>query len=93
MRIATELQELVANGLSAMVVQAGAVPRAVAADDTARAGAALAAVETTGRDALDEMRRCSACCAARATAPTLAPQPGLARLEALVERTATRAST
>ena len=55
-RIAAELQALVANGLSAMVVQAETVPRALAAGDSARAGAALAAVETTGRDALTEMR-------------------------------------
>jgi signal transduction histidine kinase len=86
-RIATELQELVANGLSAMVVQAGAVPRAVDAGDTARAGAALAAVETTGRDALSEMRTLLGVLRREGDGAQLAPQPGLARLETLVERT------
>src|SRR4051812_6234168 len=86
-RIATELQELVANGLSAMVVQAGAVPRAVDAGDTARAGAALAAVETTGREALTEMRTLLGVLRREGDGAQLAPQPGLARLEALVERT------
>jgi signal transduction histidine kinase len=85
-RIATELQELVANGLSAMVVQAGAVPRAVAAGDTDRAGVALAAVETTGRDALTEMRTLLGVLRREGDGAQLAPQPGLARLEALVER-------
>ena len=89
-RIATELQELVANGLSAMVVQAGAVPRAVDAGDTARAGAALAAVETTGRDALTEMRTLLGVLRREGDGAQLAPQPGLARLDALVERTRDR---
>jgi signal transduction histidine kinase len=89
-RIATELQELVANGLSAMVVQAGAVPRAVDAGDTARAGIALAAVETTGREALSEMRTLLGVLRREGDGTQLAPQPGLARLEALVERTRER---
>jgi signal transduction histidine kinase len=89
-RIATELQELVANGLSAMVVQAGAVPRAVGAGETARAGAALAAVETTGREALSEMRALLGVLRREGDGAELAPQPGLARLEALVERTRDR---
>jgi signal transduction histidine kinase len=86
-RIATELQELVANGLSAMVVQAGAVPRAVDVGDTARAGAALAAVETTGREALSEMRTLLGVLRREGDGAQLAPQPGLARIDALVERT------
>jgi signal transduction histidine kinase len=85
-RIATELQELVANGLSTMVVQAGAVPRAVSAGDTARAGTALAAVESTGREALTEMRTLLGVLRREGDAAKLAPQPGLARLEALAER-------
>jgi len=85
-RIAAELQELVANGLSAMVVQAEAVPRALAAGDSPRAGAALAAVETTGREALAEMRTLLGVLRRDGDAAKLAPQPGLARLEALAER-------
>jgi signal transduction histidine kinase len=85
-RIAAELQALVANGLSAMVVQAGTVPRSVDSGDLARAGAALAAVEETGRDALTEMRRLLGVLRRDGDRPELAPQPGLGRVEALVER-------
>jgi signal transduction histidine kinase len=48
-RIAGELQAVVANGVSAMVVQAEAVPRVLAAADSAGAGQALAVIEETGR--------------------------------------------
>jgi signal transduction histidine kinase len=86
-RIAAELQALVANGLSAMVVQAETVPRALAAGDSARAGTALAAVEETGRDALTEMRRLLGVLRREGDGAELAPQPGLPRVLALVERT------
>jgi signal transduction histidine kinase len=89
-RIASELQELVANGLSTMVVQAQAVPRALEAGDTARAGTALAAVETTGREALTEMRTLLGVLRRGGDAAKLAPQPGLGRLEALAERSRER---
>jgi signal transduction histidine kinase len=89
-RIAAELQELVANGLSAMVVQAGAVPRALATGDQAGAAAALAAVEGTGREALTEMRTLLGVLRRDGDGLALAPQPGLGRLEALVERSRER---
>jgi signal transduction histidine kinase len=89
-RIASELQELVANGLSTMVVQAQAVPRAVEAGERERAAVALAAVETTGREALTEMRTLLGVLRREDDGVTLAPQPGLARLEALTERTRDR---
>jgi signal transduction histidine kinase len=85
-RIAAELQTLVANGLSAMVVQAETVPRTIDSGDLVRAGAALAAVEETGRDALTEMRRLLGVLRRDGDGLVLAPQPGLARVEALVER-------
>jgi signal transduction histidine kinase len=85
-RIASELQAVVANGVSAMVIQAEAVPRLLAVDDTASAEQALAAVEETGRDALGEMRRLLGVLRHDDEGLALAPQPGLARLEALVER-------
>jgi signal transduction histidine kinase len=85
-RIASELQAVVANGVSAMVIQAEAVPRLLAADDTASAEQALAAVEETGRDALGEMRRLLGVLRREDEGLALTPQPGLARLEALVER-------
>jgi signal transduction histidine kinase len=85
-RIAAELQTLVANGLSAMVVQAETVPRTIDSGDLVRAGAALAAVEETGRDALTEMRRLLGVLRRDGDGLALAPQPGLPRVFALVER-------
>jgi signal transduction histidine kinase len=89
-RIAAELQALVANGLSAMVVQAETVPRALAVGDSASAGTALAAVEETGREALTEMRRLLGVLRRDGDGAELAPQPGLPRVLALVERTRER---
>ncbi len=86
-RIAAELQALVANGLSAMVVQAETVPRRLEAGDTAAAATALAAVEETGRDALTEMRRLLGVLRRDGDGAELAPQPGLPRVLALVEKT------
>ena len=85
-RIASELQAVVANDISAMVVQAEAVPRVLAAGDTAAARDAFAVIEETGRDALAEMRRLLGVLRRDGEDAALAPQPGLARLEALVER-------
>ena len=85
-RIASELQALVANGLSAMVVQAETVPRTISTGDIGGASTALAAVEETGRDALTEMRRLLGVLRRDGDGPALAPQPGLSRLEALVGR-------
>jgi signal transduction histidine kinase len=83
-RIASELQAVVANGVSAMVVQAGAVPRLIENDDAERAGQALAVIEETGRDALTEMRRLLGVLRRDDDGPALAPQPTLARADALV---------
>jgi signal transduction histidine kinase len=56
-RIASELQAVVANGLSAMVVQSEAVPRLLERDDRVGASQAFVVIEETGRDAPAEMRR------------------------------------
>jgi signal transduction histidine kinase len=85
-RIASELQAVVANSVSAMVVQAETVPRALDAGDPGTAERAFAAIEDTGRDALVEMRRLLGVLRREDDRAELAPQPGLARLEALVER-------
>ena len=55
-RIAGELHDIVAHALSGMIVQASAARR-MAERDPARAEAAFATVETTGREALTELRR------------------------------------
>lgn len=85
-RIAAELQAVVANSLSAMVVQAETVPRVLAAGEPERAERAFAAIEETGRDALVEMRRLLGVLRRDGDRPELAPQPGLGRVEALAER-------
>ena len=85
-RIATELQAAVANGVSAMVVQAEAVPRVLAEGDVERAGNALVVIEETGRDALGEMRRLLGVLRRDADDPALAPQPTMAEVERLAER-------
>jgi signal transduction histidine kinase len=85
-RIASELQAVVASGVTAMVVQAEAVPRLLAAQDPAQAARSFEIIEETGRDALAEMRRLLGVLRREGQRPELAPQPGLARLDALVER-------
>jgi signal transduction histidine kinase len=85
-RIASELQAVVANGVTVMVVQAEAVPRLLSAGEPKQAEEAFAAIEETGRDALAEMRRLLGVLRREGDRPELAPQPGLGRLDALVER-------
>jgi signal transduction histidine kinase len=84
-RIAGELQAAVANSVSAMVVQAEAIQRVLAAGDTARARDSFELIETTGRSALAEMRRLLGVLRREGEQPKLAPQPGLGRLDALVQ--------
>lgn len=55
-RIAGELHDLVAHGVSVMVLQAGAARQAFDRDPR-RAREALSAIESTGRQALEEMHR------------------------------------
>jgi signal transduction histidine kinase len=84
-RIARELHDAVAHSMSVMVVQAGAA-RSVLASDAAAAAEALERVEATGRTGLAEMRRLLGVLTAGDDSPELAPQPGLARLDELLER-------
>jgi signal transduction histidine kinase len=85
-RIARELHDVVAHHVSMMVVQAEAGPVAVEGDP-ARAAGAFEAIAATGRQALVEMRRLLGVLRGDGDqAPSLAPQPGMADVESLVEQ-------
>jgi signal transduction histidine kinase len=83
-RIARELHDVIAHNVSMIVVQAGAATRILEGDQP-EVSAALDAIETTGRETVDEMRRLLGVLRTTDDAQALAPQPGLARLEELVE--------
>ena len=84
-RIARELHDVVAHSVSVMVVQAGAARRTLAASP-GQAAAALGQIESTGRQALVEMRRLLGLLrdGDGEAGAALAPQPSLAHLESLV---------
>jgi signal transduction histidine kinase len=83
-RIARELHDVVAHAISVMVVQAGAA-RTVVDRDPLAAKAAIGEVEETGRAGLAEMRRLIGMLTAADAASSIAPQPGLAELDPLIE--------
>jgi signal transduction histidine kinase len=83
-RIARELHDIVAHHMSVMVVQAAAA-RAVAGRDPAAADDALRQIETSGRAGLTEMRRLLEILKSQERGEERAPQPGLARLDELVD--------
>lgn len=82
-RIARDLHDVVAHAMSVMVVQAGAARRVV---DTRpdQAADALGHIQTTGREALTEMRRMVG--VLRDDAPVeLTPQPSMDDLQSIVQ--------
>ncbi|MGN6301742.1 MAG: sensor histidine kinase [Angustibacter sp.] len=82
-RIARELHDVVAHGMSVVVMQAGVARLDLAAGDERAADAALSRIENAGRVGLLEMRRLLGLM--RRDEPTvLAPQPTLADLDELV---------
>jgi signal transduction histidine kinase len=83
-RIARELHDVVAHGVSVMVVQAGA-GRTLIERDPHRAQEAMRAVEAAGREALGELRRLLGVLGEEGGAG-IAPQPGLDQLPDLVGR-------
>ncbi|MDW3213605.1 MAG: sensor histidine kinase [Ilumatobacteraceae bacterium] len=85
-RIARDLHDVVAHGMSVMVVQAGAAERIVDADpDGARK--ALQHIQSAGREALTEMRRMlDLLREAHPAALDLAPQPTVHDLHHVVQQ-------
>jgi signal transduction histidine kinase len=84
-RIARELHDVIAHSVSVMVVQAGAA-RTLLIDDTAAAREALLAVERSGRQALEEMRRLLGILRRDQREAELLPQPGLDAAHVLVDQ-------
>ena len=84
-RIARELHDIVAHGVSLIAVQAAAAEDLLERDPQ-RARASLGAVQSTARDALSEMRRLLSVLRADDAAPGLAPQPGLGSTGELVRQ-------
>ncbi len=87
-RIARDLHDLVAHSVSLMTVQAGAA-RLLLPSDPARARESLRSVEETGREALADLRRLFGIVRSEEGDSALTPQPGLARLDALLEQSRT----
>jgi signal transduction histidine kinase len=86
-RIARELHDVVAHSVSVMVVQAGAA-RKVLAKDPERASEAMASIESTGRQSLNELRRLLGMLRqADGTATGRVPQPSIEHMDALVAQT------
>ena len=82
-RIARELHDVIAHSVSVMTVQAGAVRRLLLPDQE-RERQALEVVESTGREALTEMRRLVGLLREHGAMPEFAPQPSLRTLDILI---------
>ena len=84
-RIARELHDIVSHSISVVAIQTQAVRRRLG-PEYAREAQDLAAVETTARQALAEMRRLFGVLRSKGESPSLAPQPGLGELDRLLEQ-------
>ena len=83
-RIARELHDLVAHGVSVIAIQADAAEAALD-HDPELAREPLRAIKTSSREALDEMRRLLALLRIDDQVRPRSPQPGLSELSALVD--------
>ena len=90
-RNAREIHDIVSHSVSVIVLQARGGRRALGGDghDTRQA---FDSIETAGEQALAELRRLLGVIREDGTPPALAPQPGLAGLESLVNRSTIQAS-
>jgi signal transduction histidine kinase len=85
-RIARDLHDVIAHSVTVMTVQGGAA-RLLLDTDAGRARESLLAIEQTGRQALDDMRRLLGIVRPeQQRGSALAPQPGLADFPALAEQ-------
>jgi len=84
-RIAREMHDAVAHSVSVMVLQAGAAEQ-VLGTSPERARESLATIQDSGREAIVELRRMLGLLRDPAAGASLDPQPGLGRLDALLEQ-------
>ncbi|MEU7983500.1 histidine kinase [Streptosporangium canum] len=84
-RITRELHDVVAHSVSAMVMQAGAA-RLMLRPDQVTERESLNVVEETGREVVEELRRMLGLLRTGPECDGLTPQPGLARLDDLVDQ-------
>jgi signal transduction histidine kinase len=84
-RIARELHDIITHNVSVMTVQAAAAGD-VFESHPGRVREALDSIESTGREALTELRRLLGRLRPEDGGTELAPQPGLARLDGLLEQ-------
>jgi signal transduction histidine kinase len=94
-RLTRELHELVARGVTAMVVQAEAAANllnrsSTSADAMPTAVAAMAAIEGSGRDVLGQLRHVLGVLRRGGGGQPRAPQPGLDQVHELIERSRER---
>jgi signal transduction histidine kinase len=91
-RIARELHDIIAHNVSVMTVQAAAAGDAFETQP-ARVREALASIESTGREALTELRRLLGSVRPGDGQGSFAPQPGLGAIHALIEQVQTAGLT
>jgi signal transduction histidine kinase len=84
-RIARELHDVIAHTVSVMGIQAAAAAQ-VLDHDPERARAPLDSIQTTARDAVEELRRLLGVLRDGSRSAELAPQPDLGGLRDLIER-------
>jgi signal transduction histidine kinase len=82
-RLARELHDIVAHRVSTIVIQAESGRATV--EEPARADAAFEAIAGSGRQALEELRRLLGLLRDPGEGAVMTPQPGLARVDELVE--------
>ena len=83
-RIARELHDVIAHAVSVIVVQAQAGPHLL--HEPERVTGVFDAIESSGRDALAELRRLLGILRSDDEQLAIGPQPGLASLQSLVEQ-------
>jgi signal transduction histidine kinase len=84
-RIAREMHDSVAHSVSVMVLQAGAAEQ-VLSTAPERARESLVTIQEAGREAIVELRRMLGVLRDPVADASLAPQPGVARLDTLIEQ-------